>query len=194
MHDLSEEYWNNRYINEDFVWDTGGVSLPLKSYIEQLTNKELRILIPGAGNAHEALFLAENGFKQVYVLDFAEKPLSDFKKQNPSFPAGQLIQQNFFEHTGQYDLIIEQTFFCAIDPLLRTEYVMHMKRLLKQGGKLVGVLFNDALNTDKPPFGGNKEQYEGLFKEDFNIKKMELCYNSIKPRQDRELFIIMQKD
>lgn len=192
MNDLTDKYWNNRYETNDFGWDLGEVSAPLKKYIEQLNNKDLKILIPGAGNAYEAELLYTLGFKNVYVLDFAEAPLQNIKKRLPDFPDSQLIQQDFFEHHGQYDLILEQTFFCAINPNLREKYVKHMKTLLKPNGKLVGLLFNDVLNSDKPPFGGSKEEYEKLFPELFDIKKMEPCYNSIKPREGRELFILFQ--
>lgn len=192
MENLSDEFWNNRYKTNDFGWDIGDVSEPLKKYIEQLDNKELKILIPGAGNAYEAEFLFKLGFKNVYVLDFAEEPLQNIKKRLPEFPNHQLIQQDFFEHKGQYDLIIEQTFFCAINPTLRAKYVQHMHELSAPNGKLVGLMFNDVLNTDKPPFGGNKEEYQQLFASTFDIKKMEPCYNSIKPREGRELFVMMQ--
>lgn len=192
MNDLTDKYWNNRYETNDFGWDLGEVSAPLKKYIEQLNNKNLKILIPGAGNAYEAELLFRLGFKNVHVLDFAELPLQNIKKRLPDFPDSQLIQQDFFEHQDQYDLIIEQTFFCAINPRLRERYAKHMKTLLKPNGKLVGLLFNDVLNSDKPPFGGSKEEYEKLFPELFDIKKMEPCYNSIKPREGRELFILFQ--
>jgi thiopurine S-methyltransferase len=192
MHDLTKQYWNNRYMTNNFSWDIGEVSLPLKTYIEQLNNKDLKILIPGAGNAYEAEFLFTQGFKNVYVLDFAEAPLQNIKKRLPQFPDEQLVQQDFFEHQGQYDLIVEQTFFCAINPLLRKQYVEHMRSLLKPAGKLVGLLFNDTLNSDKPPFGGNKEEYEALFLPTFNICVLEKCYNSVKPREGRELFMILE--
>jgi len=192
MRNLSNDFWNNRYKTNDFGWDIGDVSEPLKKYIEQVDNKELKILIPGAGNAYEAEFLFKLGFKNVYVLDFAEAPLKNIKKRLPEFPNHQLIQQDFFAHKGQYDLIIEQTFFCAIDPILRSKYVQQMHELLAPNGKLVGLMFNDALNADKPPFGGNKEEYQKLFEDTFDIKKMEPCYNSIKPREGRELFVMIQ--
>ncbi|MBC7693997.1 MAG: SAM-dependent methyltransferase [Burkholderiales bacterium] len=190
--ELSEEYWNCRYAENNAGWDIGNVSPPIKEYIKQLSNKELAILIPGAGNAYEAEFLYHSGFKNTYVLDFAELPLQNIKKRMPDFPDKQLIQQDFFLHIGQYDLIIEQTFFCAIHPGLRKQYAQHMKSLLKPGGKLVGLLFNDTLNNEPPPFGGNKQEYELLFSELFEIKIMEPCNNSIKPREGRELFVIMQ--
>ena len=34
--------------------------------------------------------------------------------------------------------------------------------LLNTNGKLVGLLFDAALNTDQPPFGGTKEEYASL--------------------------------
>ena len=192
MQDLTKQYWNNRYVSNDFSWDIGHVSLPLKTYIEQLNNKDLKILIPGAGNAYEAEFLFNRGFKNVFVLDFAEVPLQNIKKRLPELADEQLIQDDFFEHQGQYDLIIEQTFFCAISPALREKYIEKMYHLLKPTGKLIGVLFNDALNSDKPPFGGNKQEYERLFSKLFNIIVLEPCYNSINPREGRELFMIME--
>ncbi len=190
--DLSKNYWNNLYLNNEFKWDLGAISSPLKTYIEQLNNKDLKILIPGAGNSYEAEFLYRQGFKNVFVLDFAEEPLQNIKKRLPVFPQEQLIKQDFFEHNGQYDLIIEQTFFCAINPSLRKKYTQHMKQLLKPDAKLVGLLFNDILNTDKPPFGGNKQEYQALFASLFNIKTMETAYNSVKPRENRELFVIFE--
>ena len=192
MHDLTDKYWNNRYLNDDFSWDIGDVSTPLKAYIQQLNDSDLKILIPGAGNSYEAEFLFSLGFQNVYVLDFAEAPLQNIKKRIPNFPNHQLIQKNFFDHHGQYDLIFEQTFFCAINPSLRKQYAQHMLELLKPNGKLVGLLFNDVLNIDKPPFGGNKLEYQTLFSPLFDIKLMEPTYNSIKPREGRELFVMMQ--
>lgn len=46
---LSAEYWNQRYLNNASQWDLGAVSPPLKAYFDQLSNKDISILIPGAG-------------------------------------------------------------------------------------------------------------------------------------------------
>lgn len=190
---LSSEYWNQRYLNNEFAWDIGDISTPLKTYIEQIENNGLNILIPGAGNAYEADFLIESGFKNVTILDFAKAPLENIKKRNPLIKDEQLIESDFFEHHGQYDLILEQTFFCALNPSLRHKYAEHMNTLLKPEGKLVGVLFDDVLNSDRPPFGGNKMEYLEIFEPVFKIKTLEKCYNSIKPRAERELFMIMER-
>ncbi len=53
-----------------------------------------------------------------------------------------IILGDFFKHKGEYELVLEQTFFCAINPSLRKNYVAKMKELLLLNGKLVGVLFD----------------------------------------------------
>ncbi len=181
--------WENRYQKEDTPWDIGYPSTPVKEYIDQLDNKELNILIPGCGNAYEAAYLWENKFKNVHLIDIAQSPLAAFAKQHLDFPKPQLIQGDFFKHTGAYDLIIEQTFFCAIHPSLRPSYAKKVFELLKPDGKLVGLLFDDPLNDDHPPYGGSKIEYIKYFKPYFNFKHFETAYNSIPPRAGRELFI-----
>lgn len=193
-HDLSIDYWNNRYLNNDFSWDAGAITTPLKEYFDQIKDKQISILIPGAGNAYEAEYLVNNGFTNVYVCDFAQEPLKNLQIRCKAIKAQNLLQIDFFKiEAMQFDLIVEQTFFCAIDPLLRKKYFKKAASLLKQGGKLVGLLFNTELNTDKPPFGGDKEEYENYFEDYFKVKVYEDCYNSIKPRAGRELFINFEK-
>jgi methyl halide transferase len=189
-HDLSIHYWNKRYLQNDFGWDIGHISSPLKAYFDQLNDKTISILIPGAGNSWEAEYLTQKGFENVYVCDFAEQPLINLQKRCPAIKKENLLLCDFFDITGrQFDLVVEQTFFCALNPSLRQKYFLQMNSLLKTGGKLVGLLFNDKLNSDKPPFGGTKEEYQGYFTDLFQVHTYETCYNSIMPREGRELFI-----
>jgi len=109
--------------------------------------------------------------------------------KTPSFPKEQLINSNFFEHQGQYDLIVEQTLFCALPPEKREAYAVKMHELLKPSGKLVGLLFDVDQFPHTPPFGGNEKLYRNLFEEHFSVNKMERAHNSIHARQGKELFI-----
>ena len=186
---FDELFWSSKYQEGQTGWDMGEVSPPIKAYIDQLTNKNLSILIPGAGNAYEAAYLFEQGFTDVTVLDLAKEPLDNFKKRIPDFPKSNLVQQDFFQHKGHYDLILEQTFFCALDPSLRMSYIDKMKSLLKQHGKLVGLLFDFRLSNEGPPFGGDADAYSLAFQKQFHLKTLVPCYNSIKPRDGKELFI-----
>jgi len=190
---LDESFWSKKYLDGHTGWDIGYVSTPLKEYIDQLTDKELKILIPGGGNSYEAEYLFENGFKNISVIDISTIPLENLLKRVPSFPKKNLLHLDYFELEETYDLIIEQTFFCALNPEIRKEYVQKTHQLLKPNGKLVGLLFNIPLNNDKPPFGGNELEYRSLFEEKFIIDIMETAYNSIPQRTGNELFVYMRK-
>ena len=160
---LNKNYWESRYNESNTGWDIGYASTPLTVYFDQLSNKNLEILIPGAGFGHEALYLADKGFKNITVLDISSIPLSKIKNSLPDPALVTCIEEDFFQH-----------------------------KLLKPGGKLAGVLFNFPLNEQGPPYGGSYSEYQNLFSEYFSIKTLEPCYNSIKPRQGNELFFIFE--
>lgn len=190
---LNSNYWENKYLNNEIGWDTGEITMPLKNYIDQIEDKSIKILVPGCGNGYEFEYLLKKGFENSFVLDYAESPLENLKKRIPNCDATHLIQSDFFEHKGTYDLIIEQTFFCALNPELRAKYVEKMLSLLSPKGKIIGLLFQFPLTEAGPPFGGSKEEYLNLFGKDFDIKTLETAYNSIKPREGNELFFIFTK-
>ena len=190
---LTNNYWSLQYDNNLTQWDLGEVSPPIKEYIDQLNNKNLRILIPGCGNTYEAEYLLQQGFTNITVLDYAPALVAKLKLKFINNPAIKIIEGDFFKHTGIYDLVLEQTFFCAIEPVLRLSYLSKMKSILAPGGKIAGVLFGKEFDKAGPPFGGIKEQYVSLFQNEFFIKIMEPCYNSYSKRQGSELFIILEK-
>lgn len=185
---LSEDFWDKKYKTNKTGWDLGEISNPLKMYFDQLTNKNLKILIPGGGNSYEAEYLFQLGFTNVYVIDLSLTAIENIKKRIPDLPVNQLIHGDFFELEDSFDLIIEQTFFCAITPSLRGNYAHKMKALLKENGKLVGLFFDAKLNSDHPPFGGAKTEYLSYFQPLFQIKTFTDCYNSTPSRKGMELF------
>lgn len=190
---LNSNYWENRYQNNEIGWDVGRITTPIKEYIDQIKDKSIKILIPGCGNSYEFDYLIQKGFTNVFVLDYAESPIENLKEKTPLDLHKNIIHQDFFEHEEKYDLIIEQTFFCALSPELRKKYTQKTHSLLRENGKLVGLLFKFPLSEIGPPFGGSKEEYINLFSNLFNIKILETAYNSIKPRQENELFFIFTK-
>ncbi len=193
----TKNYWAKRYEMGQTGWDIGKVSTPLKTYFDQLEDKTIKILIPGAGNAYEAEYLLSKGFANVYVLDISEEPLLEFKKRYPDFPKAQVLCEDFFFHEGAYDLIIEQAFFCSFPPFKRSRhaYAKRMCHLLKDSGKLVGLWFDIPLSDDlqRRPFGGNSTLYRYYLSAYFRVKVFEKCYNSIPERANNELFGIFLK-
>jgi len=190
--ELNKNNWNSRYETKETGWDIGFVSPALKEYIDQISDLNIKILIPGCGNAYEAEYLFKKGFKNIFIVDYSEIAISNLIKRIPDFPIFNSICDDFFNISGQYDLILEQTFFCAIDPILRDNYAKKVSSLLTNDGKLVGLFFSLPMFSDHPPFGGSKEEYIKCFSKLFLIIKMERCYNSIKSRTNKELFFILK--
>ena len=138
---LSANYWDNRYRDQNTGWDVGYATPAITAYIDQLTNKDISILIPGCGNAYEAEYLAAKGFVNITCIDISPALCNALTERWRGQPM-QVVCGDFFAHQGQYDLILEQTFFCALNPSLRDDYAKQMAHLLKPGGKLVGLLFD----------------------------------------------------
>tara|TARA_B100001758_G_C18062106_1_gene428702 strand:- start:64 stop:642 length:579 start_codon:yes stop_codon:yes gene_type:complete len=189
---MNTAYWNSRYANNETGWDIGAPSKPLIHLFKQIKDKNLKILIPGCGNAYEANYLYQKGFRNVFIMDIAKEPLKTFKERNTNFTTEQVIHEDFFKHQGQYDIIVEQTFFCAIHPEMRQDYVKKCHELLKNKGKLIGVLFDREFEGG-PPFGGNKNEYLQLFKTHFPKVEIQHCIHSIKPRAGSEIIITCDK-
>ena len=104
---LNAEFWTKRYLDQQTGWDLGTVSPPLKAYIDQLTDRDLRILIPGCGNAHEGAYLWREGFKNTHLLDFAEPALVDFSTKNSDFNLRRVlfcrgIRSRLFQHNRPF--------------------------------------------------------------------------------------------
>jgi len=190
---LDANYWDVHYQSESIGWDLGEVSPPIKNYIDQLVNKDLKILIPGCGNTYEAEYLLQQGFTNITVIDIAPTLVKALQEKFQSNSNIKIIGGDFFNHLGQYELVVEQTFFCAINPSLRQQYANKMSELLVQGGRLVGVLFDKEFEFSGPPFGGSKCKYTGYFENTFTFKNFDSCHNSFKARAQTELFINLQK-
>ena len=189
---LDPAYWNSRYINNTHGWDIGAPSPPLIEIIDAIDDKNAAILIPGAGNAYEATYLLNQGFTNIHVIDFAPKAIENINQIHGDNKNLHLYCEDFFLHHGAYDYILEQTFFCALDPSLRYSYLSKMSELLNTKGILTGVLFDKEFD-DGPPFSGDESLYKNLFASFFIIESLTPCLNSITPRAGTELLFRCRK-
>ena len=132
---FDKDYWNSKWENAQTGWDIGSASTAISEYFLQVENKNVKILIPGCGNAHEAELLLEEGFKNITLLDIAPKACEIISKKFSHHEVN-VICEDFFNHNGKYDIIVEQTFFCALHRNLREKYVEKMDSLLHENGKI----------------------------------------------------------
>jgi thiopurine S-methyltransferase len=192
---LDNSFWNLRYQNNQTGWDLGEISNPIKKWFDNQENKKINILIPGAGKGHEVKYGFENGFGNIFYMDLSSCAADLFKEICPLFPKDQILTGDFFSLKKPlfFDVIIEQTFFCAIHPVLRPNYVEKTNEILKENGKIIGLLFNREFDTNGPPFGGTEKEYRGLFNSKFNFKKFENSLLSSLPRKEYEFWIELIK-
>jgi SAM-dependent methyltransferase len=190
---LDKTYWDNQYLANTLGWDLGQVSPPIKEYIDSIPNKNAKILIPGCGNSYEAEYLLKNNFTDITVIDISPTLVAALKQKFAENKNIKIVLGDFFEHKNQYDIIIEQTFFCALHPNDREKYVFKMHELLRKNGKLIGLLFNREFEKS-PPFGGSLKEYEMLFANSFILNSISPAINSVTPRTNSELFIDFTKN
>src|SRR5688572_16283097 len=151
--DLNSSFWDELYRTNATAWDIGYPSTPLKEYIDQVGNRDISILIPGCGNGYEVEYLLQEGFTNVTVIDISPVLTTSLANKLNQWHGKELtiLNGDFFALQGSFDLILEQTFFCALHPSLRQAYAAKMHALLNRNGRLAGVLFNRTFD-DGPPF------------------------------------------
>lgn len=189
---LDALYWDAQWKSNTIGWDLGMPAPPLVSLINSLENKDAKILIPGCGSAYEAEYLISKGFTDVTLIDISETASCKLKEKFSKNPQIKVVCDDFFKLEDKFDVIIEQTFFCALPPTMRQRYVWKMHYLLNANGILAGLLFNRTFEVG-PPFGGSREEYEKLFFGAFEFVNIETAANSVEPRAKTELFFKFKK-
>jgi SAM-dependent methyltransferase len=197
--DLSPDAWNERYQNGNTPWDLSG---PTPEFVRLLDEGRLppkgKALVPGGGRGHDAILLAQRGY-DVDLVDFApdavHAALAEASRQKAVLYG---YCRNFFDlpatgyHQASYDVLLEYTFFCAIDPELRPRYAQTAASLLKPGGLLVGLFFPTSIDKAGPPFAVSQAEVEKLFAPSFEVT-FEKPARSVKPREGREFLGLLRR-
>lgn len=187
--------WAARYREDDIPWDQGRAHPELDRLIEygHLDLPGGTALVPGCGNGHDALALARAGWK-VTALDFAEEPVASLAPQLEAH-GGEARVEDAFEHRGQYDLLFEHTFFCAIDPSDRPRWGEFAARNLKPGGRLVMILVpvGKPAEDGGPPFGVDQDAVTEVLGERFLLRIADPCERVIGKRSYPEHLLVFER-
>ena len=192
----TQEDWQQHYDEDDLGWDLGQVAPPFVNLFESKIIFPGKTLVPGCGRGHEVIFLAENGF-EVTAVDFSLGAINHLKPtvQERKLKC-EILHMNFFEmdavHNGTFDMVIEQTFFCAISPEQRTSYVSTVARALKQGGMLAGLFYHTG-EEGGPPFNTTREDIVKYFSDSFEIRQLTKAEDSAERRKNKEWLVILVK-
>jgi 2-polyprenyl-3-methyl-5-hydroxy-6-metoxy-1,4-benzoquinol methylase len=150
------QYWENSYRSGEMGWDLGGPTPIFNDWINS-QEESLSICILGAGNGWDAINFSEKGH-HCTAVDFAESAI----KNMHSYSHAKGVQVNIvhsdifdlekiFHHT--FDIVLEYTCYCAINPDRRNDYVRMASKILKSEGKVVAILYpvGKVVNDDGPP-------------------------------------------
>lgn len=149
------EFWQARYREGQIPWDLGDASPAVRRLAQLYFPPAGKVLIPGCGRGHEAIYLAERGFR-VTAVDLVPEPLDDLRRKSRERGLDvEVLCSDAFAlpavYDGAFDVFLEQTFFGAIDPGLYGDYEAFAFRMLHPGGQLLGV-FMEVPWKGGPPY------------------------------------------
>ena len=99
-------------------------------------------------------------------------------------------------YDSHFDVVLEYTCFCAIEPIKRRDYMEMVQYILKTKGELVGLLFplDKDVSDGGPPFAVQLEPTIKLISDYLYLIKQQISSLSVKSRAGREVFVIFRKD
>ena len=188
--------WERHYEEKDLRWDLNEVAPPFTHLWQERKIPPCNAIVPGCGAGHEVIFLAEQGFYVTavdYTLGATKLLKENLGKKNLM---GEVLRQDFFKleikHNESFDLMLEHTFFCAINPDKRQMYVETAGRILKPEGLLVG-LFYETNEEGGPPFNTQKKDIEKNFSGQFSVESLSKTPHSAEQRKGKEWLAILKR-
>lgn len=184
-------YWSNRYQTGETGWEMNEAAPAFKDMVPRLKLQKSRVLVLGCGSGNDAALFAEEGHI-VTAVDFSQEALDRAQKKYGHFENIKWVKADAFnlpkEFFGAFDIVVEHTFYCAIDPTKRQELVQTWKKCLIDKGFLLGVFFvMDHKKT--PPYGGLEWELRERLKKDFHFVFWGRLRNSIQNRNGKELLV-----
>ena len=189
--------WDERYQNQNTPWNLGTAPPVLLTLLENLQSPPLRVLVPGAGHGHDAIAWARAGH-QVLAVDFAPRALES--TTDLAANAGVTVQtleadilelQRHHELENAFDLIWEQTCFCAIPLQRRADYVQSLAWCLRSRGSFRGLFWNHG-RTGGPPFDVTPDQIREQFPPVFEVLSLEPVASEIRMRKSEFLATLVR--
>jgi SAM-dependent methyltransferase len=186
-HEVSgARYWEERYRNDSTPWDLKG---PCPVFVDLLDSPRApprgRTAFPGCGAGHDVRLFRERGYDAI-GFDFAFEPRGVPFERLDVFDLG-------MHHRSEFDLIVEYTCYCAIDPARRAEYASSLAAALKPGGLLLALLFPVAEKEGGPPFAVSDREIPEVLGRELEMLSIESPLTSDPPRFRMERLAFLRR-
>ncbi len=192
-------FWDDIYKQDVPNWD---LKTPTPAFVDMLNDRKFidggKILILGSGYGRDAVAAAKAGL-EVTAIDFSRTAVDAAKKiaANEGVKIN-FIVDDFFNlpgyRTEYYDFVYDYVTLCAINPNRREEYAEMIASILKCSGRLIALLFPVENRPGGPPFGLNVKEVTEVFSKHLKLVLTTTEINSIKPRREREVLQIYEKE
>lgn len=159
------DFWDTRYREGTTPWDAGGVPARLLAFLKG-SGSGMRVLVPGCGSGYEVRAFAEHGH-DVLGIDISDAGLERARRLT-----NRVRKADFFELAGQFDLVYERTFLCALPRRLWPDWGCKVAEVVRPAGRLAGFFYlND--NERGPPFGIDATRLAELLEKNFELMEEE---------------------
>jgi SAM-dependent methyltransferase len=192
------QFWDSQYTEWQKGgaapgWDLQSPAQPLRDVLPQVKIPRSRVCVLGAGAGHDAAYLANQGHF-VTAVDFSPAAIGHAKTQYPETPNLKYQVADAFDfakkNPQQFDLVLEHTLFCAIDPARRNDLTRAWRQLMAPSGYFLGIFFTmDKDPYGSPPFSATEWELRERLKSDFNFLYWTRWKNSIPRRAGKELVV-----
>ncbi|KAL2455528.1 putative thiol methyltransferase 1 [Forsythia ovata] len=126
-------------------WDLGQHTPVLVHLCNSGALPKGRTLIPGCGSGYDVMAIAcsERYVVGVDISDIAIKKAKELSSGSPNAEHFTFLKTDFFTwHPAElFDLIFDYTFFCAIEPDLRSIWASKIREFLKPDGELITLIY-----------------------------------------------------
>ncbi|KAL8048995.1 hypothetical protein ABFX02_07G103800 [Erythranthe guttata] len=183
--------WDKCWEEELTPWDLGRPTPVLVHLHNTGSLPKGRALIPGCGSGHDVVAIASSDL-HVVGLDISEnaiKKATELCSESPKMDHVSFLKTDFFTWCPAqlFDLIFDYTFFCAIEPKLRSLWARKMSDLLKSDGELITLMYPIDDHEGGPPYKVSVADYEEVL-HPLGFKATQIVDNelAIAPRMGRE--------
>jgi len=191
------EGWEARYRSGEIPWDLGEAPPILAQLLGKIVERDLDILVPGAGYGHDALAWAHAGHRATAV-DIAPTAVAGVaaRAREAGLDLDAIVADLFAlpeDWRGRFDAVWEQTCFCAVNPDQRALYVDAMADVLKPGGMLYALLWNHGMEGG-PPWSINESDVRTWFTTRFEVEHVDDVEQSAGERYHEFVVRMRRKD
>jgi SAM-dependent methyltransferase len=191
--------WNQAYLDSNTPWDKG---MPSPVLVELLSEIPLDadIVVPGCGTGNDIVALLDANPASVIGIDIAPEAIALLRKRFHGNPVVYPVLGDFVQHAAEHpasaDVVIEHTCFCAIPVAMRPAYAVACLKILRPGGKVIGVFYWMPRDTDDitigPPFQTAEAELHELFGPEFDLD-IRVANVGFPERLGREFRVVMTR-